>query len=193
MNTQQQIIKGIATGDKKTLTAFYTHNFPAVKAYVQLNKGKLEDAEDVFQEALVLIYQKLNEGELQLRTSIHAYCFGICKNIWRNRLKANKLVYGDIPELYLNATDVALTKEMERVEREALYRKYFIRLNSTSREIWKLFFDGKNTKEVATLIGATEGYVRKAKFDSKKKLLELIERDPLFVELKNESLVLAAS
>ena len=193
MNTQQQIIKGIATGDKKTLTAFYTHNFPAVKAYVQLNKGKLEDAEDVFQEALVLIYQKLNKGELQLRTSIHAYCYGICKNIWRNRLKANKLVYGDIPELYLNATDVALTKEMERVEREALYRKYFIRLNSTSREIWKLFFEGKNTKDIAALLGATEGYVRKAKFDSKKKLLEMIECDPLFAELKNESLVLVAS
>ena len=193
MNTQQQIIEGITTGDKKTLTAFYTHNFPAVKAYVQLNKGKLEDAEDVFQEALVLIYQKLNEGELQLRTSIHAYCFGICKNIWRNRLKANKLVYGDIPELYLNATDVALTKEMERVEREALYRKYFIRLNSTSREIWKLFFEGKNTKDIAALLGATEGYVRKAKFDSKKKLLEMIECDPLFAELKNESLVLVAS
>ena len=193
MNTQQQIIEGITTGDKKTLTAFYTHNFPAVKAYVQLNKGKLEDAEDVFQEALVLIYQKLNEGELQLRTSIHAYCYGICKNIWRNRLKSHKLVYGEIPELYLSDAEVALTKEMERMERDALYRKYFMQLNIKSREIWKLFFDGKNTKEVATLIGATEGYVRKAKFDSKKKLLEMIERDPLFVELKNESLVLAAS
>ena len=193
MNTQQQTIKGIATGDKKTLTAFYTHNFPAVKAYVHLNKGKLEDAEDVFQEALVLIYQKLNKGELQVRTSIHAYCFGVCKNIWRNRLKSHKLVYGEIPELYLSDADVALTKEMERMERDALYRKYFMRLNSTSRQIWKLFFEGKNTKEVATLMGATEGYVRKAKFDSKKKLLEMIECDPLFAELKNESLVLVAS
>jgi len=193
VNTQQQTIKGIATGDKKTLTAFYTHNFPAVKAYVHLNKGKLEDAEDVFQEALVLIYQKLNKGELQVRTSIHAYCFGVCKNIWRNRLKSHKLVYGEIPELYLSDADVALTKEMERMERDALYRKYFMRLNSTSRQIWKLFFEGKNTKEVATLMGATEGYVRKAKFDSKKKLLEMIECDPLFAELKNESLVLVAS
>ena len=193
MNTQQHIIQGITTGDKKTLTAFYTHNFPAVKAYVQLNKGKLEDAEDVFQEALVLIYQKLNKGELQLRTSIHAYCFGVCKNIWRNRLKSHKLVYGEIPELYLSDADVALTKEMERIEREALYRKYFMQLNIKSREIWKLFFEGKNTKDIAALLGATEGYVRKAKFDSKKKLLEMIECDPLFAELKNESLVLVTS
>ena len=184
MKTQQHIINGILREDEHILTTFYKRNFPMVRAYILLNKGKVEDAEDIFQEALLVMYQKLRKGEFQLQTSLDRYCYGVCKNMWRTRLKANRIVYGELPEeLYLPPTEVPIIQELERMEQEALYYKYFMKLNTVSRQLWKLFFEGKNTKEVAEIMGMTENYIRKRKFDSKKKLLQMIESDPLFIEM----------
>ncbi|RZS99457.1 RNA polymerase sigma factor [Aquimarina brevivitae] len=183
MKTQQQKITGILKGDPVTLNSFYTKNFPAVKAYVVLNKGKVEDAEDIFQEALLLIYEKLSTEELSLYASIDAYCYGVCKNLWRNRLRNNKLVCCDMSALCNDPTAVSFVEEMDRIAREGLYSKYFQKLTTTSRELWKLFFEGNTTREVANRLGMKEGCVRKKKFDAKKQLVQMITKDPMYAEL----------
>lgn len=73
---------------------------------------------------------------------------------------------------------------MEEKEREHLYRKYFLKLSDACRELLQLVFLQKSMKEIAKVTGYSEGYTRKKKFNCKKSLLERIEQDPLYQELK---------
>ncbi len=63
----------------------YQRCFPAVARYVRKMGGSLEQAKDVFQEALLAYYEKMQEGELELRTNESAYLFGIARNVWSKR------------------------------------------------------------------------------------------------------------
>ncbi len=56
----------------------YLTAFPKVARYVAARKGSLEDAQDIFQDALVIWY----EQEQIVRISAEAYVIGIAKHLW---------------------------------------------------------------------------------------------------------------
>ncbi len=185
MNNDQIIIAGIIDGDDKILTCFYKENIRYIQGYILRNNGNLEDVEDVFQDALVVLYQKLRSGLLELRVPIKTYFYGICKNLWRNRLKKKKkLVIDDGWYRFEERTNNALIADIENQEREHLYRKHFQKLSIENKKLLSLFFEGKSMKEISKIIGYSEGYTRKKKFEAKKKLLNMIEKDPVYNELK---------
>ena len=175
----KNIIEGIKRGDKNILTDFYIQNIQNVQSYVIKNNGCKEDVEDVFQDALVLIYQKLKTGSLEVNHSIHAYFYGVCKNIWRNRLRSKKkLLYRDNLTQETKCNDDCIIENIERLEQQVqLYLECFSRLSNSYKKILNLYFKGLNMKEIASLMGYSEGYARKKKFEAKKRLLEMVEQN----------------
>jgi len=183
-SNDQRIITGIINGDEKVLNQFYRENIRYIQGYILRNYGNAQDVEDVFQDAMVVLYQKLKSGVLEIRVPITTYFYGICKNTWRNRRRKNKrLVIEEEFEVYESTSyDISL-EEIEHKEKEHLYRKHFQNLSTDHRKILCLFFEGKSMKEISLIIGCTEGYTRKKKFMAKKKLIKMIEEDPCFGEL----------
>ncbi|MDH7446015.1 RNA polymerase sigma factor [Aquimarina sp. 2201CG14-23] len=182
---ERKIIEGILAGDETIIKAFYKRNYNYVKSYVLKNSGDNVDAEDVFQDALVLVYQKLKSDSLELRVSVSAYFYGVCKNIWRNRLrKKRKLIISDEVIETNDEIDGSIIEDIENKEREMLYRKYFVTLSDKCKELLNLVFAGNSMREIANITGYSEGYARKKKFECKKSLIEMIETDPVYSELK---------
>ncbi len=182
----QKILKGIAEGDEVILAKFYKDNLKYIRPYILRNSGSEEDVEDVFQDGLVFVYQKLKENDITISaySSFRSFFFGVCKNIWRNRLRKNqRLVVTE------NITDTEETiapdmlEDIVHKDREHVYRTYFLKLNTKCKEILELLFQGKSMKEIANITGYTEGYTRKKKFECKESLLQMIENDPMYQEL----------
>ncbi|MES2266684.1 MAG: sigma-70 family RNA polymerase sigma factor [Bacteroidota bacterium] len=63
------------------LMELYKSAFPAVAKYVARLGGSLEDAKDVFQDALVIYYEKAVAGNLSANND-KAYLLGIAKHLW---------------------------------------------------------------------------------------------------------------
>ncbi|MFC5048430.1 RNA polymerase sigma factor [Aquimarina hainanensis] len=183
MEKDQVIITGIINGNEKILTRFYDENIRYIQGYVLRNHGKPEDVEDVFQDALMVLYQKLNSGIFELTGSIRTYFYGICKNIWRNQLR-RKPIFTDGKHMLEETTYDSLLADIENQEREQFYKKYFQQLSTDNKQLLYLFFEGKSMKEIAQITGYSEIYTRKKKFLAKKKLLEMMEQDPLYNELR---------
>lgn len=61
---------------------WYQEVFPSVAAYVATKGGSLDDARDIFQEALVIFYEKVMVGGFEPEGTPEAYLFGITKNLW---------------------------------------------------------------------------------------------------------------
>jgi RNA polymerase sigma factor (sigma-70 family) len=51
--------------------------------------GEYEDAKDIFQDALVILYEKAVEGRLEIQSSTSAYIMGIAKHLWMRQQRQN--------------------------------------------------------------------------------------------------------
>lgn len=182
---EHKILEGIVTGDEVIITAFYKKNLPYIRKYILRNSGNEEDVEDVFQDAMIFIYQKLKTDSLELQSSIRTYFYGVCKNIWRNRARKNKnLVITEYLPEDIEIIGPTVLKDLECKEQEYVYHKHFLNLSDTCREVLCLIFKGMNMKEIAKITGYSEGYARKKKFECKQHLIEMIEKDPAYPELQ---------
>ncbi len=62
-------------------------SFPSVRQLVETNSGNKEDAEDIFQEALLILYKKTKAGGFVLSSSIKTYLTGVARNLWYQELR----------------------------------------------------------------------------------------------------------
>jgi DNA-directed RNA polymerase specialized sigma24 family protein len=65
--------------------ALYKKAFPAVAKYISKMGGSFDEAKDIFQDALVIYYEKSVSAQLVLHTNEQAYLLGIAKNLWAKR------------------------------------------------------------------------------------------------------------
>lgn len=76
-----------ATGRDAWLKALYKDAFPLVAKHIARAGGSLEEARDVFQDALVIYYEKRMQGQLILRYSEKSYVFGIARFLWNKQYR----------------------------------------------------------------------------------------------------------
>ncbi|WP_299224194.1 sigma-70 family RNA polymerase sigma factor [uncultured Aquimarina sp.] len=183
------ITEGIINGNHQVLKSFYKKNLPIVRRFILQYYGCTEDVEDIFQEAMILLYHQLRYKNLELpKASIHSYFIGICKNLWRNQLRKTKpLEHLELIENYIQDNLDSIDDIITRNDQRNLLHKHFSRLTDSNKEMLTMVFDGKSNKDIARITGCSEGYTRKKRTLSRKSLMELIFQDPLFPELKESS------
>lgn len=74
---------------KDLFLSLYKKNFHQVAKYIAKRGGSLEDAKDLFQDALVIYYEKLCAGLEEHHHYQGAYLFGIAKILWLKKYEAN--------------------------------------------------------------------------------------------------------
>ena len=66
----------------------YEEVFPVVADIVSKQGGSFQDAKDIFQDALIIFYEKSVDGELDIKLSNEAYIVGIAKHLWNKKFKS---------------------------------------------------------------------------------------------------------
>jgi DNA-directed RNA polymerase specialized sigma24 family protein len=67
----------------------YKKAFPTVARYIAQMGGSLEEAQDIFQDTLVIYYEKFTEAQAETIVNEKAYILGIAKNLWLQHFKAS--------------------------------------------------------------------------------------------------------
>ena len=86
-NNEQALLKGLAKNDSKAIESLYKSHFTMIQHFVINNNGSFDDARDVFQEAMITLYEKVQTDSFVLSCQIKTYIFSICKNLWLKRLQ----------------------------------------------------------------------------------------------------------
>ena len=84
---EQALLKGLAQNDSKAVEALYKNHFAMIQHFVLNNNGSFDDARDLFQEAMITLYEKVQSDSFVLSCQIKTYLFSICKNLWLKRLQ----------------------------------------------------------------------------------------------------------
>jgi DNA-directed RNA polymerase specialized sigma24 family protein len=87
--TQTMEIEDVAIERKVLFMQLYQQAFPLVAKYVRDMGGSFDEAKDVFQDALVIYYEKIAAANLQLQYSERSYLLGIARHCWAKKNKEN--------------------------------------------------------------------------------------------------------
>ncbi|HML83644.1 MAG TPA: hypothetical protein PKE52_00640, partial [Bacteroidales bacterium] len=79
-----------------------------------------------------------------------------------------------------------LTNSIDAMLQHNLYQKHFMKLSGRCQILLQLYIEQVSLAEIAEMMGVTEKFVKKKKFECKEKLLKRIQNDPLYNSLKNE-------
>ena len=183
-NQPINFLKGIVENDFSTLKKIYDEFGPSVVNYVKKNSGTLEDARDVMQEGLIIIYKKLKNDDLELTSGFGTYFYGVCRFVWLNKLKKRSKKEVTTDDFgTLTTEEVNLEDKLIESRRRILFEKKFEELTKECKKVLQLFFNGDSGKEIATKTGYAEDYVKRKKYKCKEKLVRLVKADPEFQTL----------
>ena len=82
-----EILIDLKTENNIAFGKLYNDNFYKISKFVQNNSGHEADAEDLFQDAMMVLVEKLRQDQFQLTASIDTYVYAICKNLWFKKLR----------------------------------------------------------------------------------------------------------
>lgn len=184
-NTKDQsLLEGLLNADAASIKATYDLALPAVINWVKENNGSEADARDIFQEALIALFRKLEGGELVLTCTLKSFLRIMCRNLWLSRLRNKQNQASPLEQLEESADlDEDLERRLEQSEKEQLFFKHFDSLGENCRKIMQWFFDKVPLKQIAVRLDTSEGYIKKRKFKCKEQLVKAIQADPKFSEL----------
>ncbi|MGM8361652.1 RNA polymerase sigma factor [Flavobacterium sp. ARAG 55.4] len=187
LHPDQYLIEGLANNDSAIIQSIYKKFVPKVVSYIRNNSGDEDQAQDVIQDIMILLFNQAKAKQLQLTCPFDAYFFLLCKRKWLNELKksANKGV--TISDDFTSTNEpteemVAQTEVFE--EKQQLFDTMFQRLGEKCQEVLKWSFTLKSMEEVAEKLNVTYGYVRKKKSLCTGQLTQWIQESSRFKSLK---------
>ena len=140
VSADQHIIEGILQEDSKILKDIYLNSFPSVLKFIRMNMGTEDDARDIFQDAMVVLYLKARKNPKFLRSGLNTYLFAICKYLWFNEKR--RMDYARNSESYfykeLQEVDDSILDEIIKMEKQKLIWKHFQSLNEDCKKILRL-------------------------------------------------------
>lgn len=84
---EQLLLKGLSRNDSKAIETIYKENFKMIQAFILNNNGTYDDARDIFQEAIITLYEKSKSDAFVLSCQIKTYIYSVCKRLWLKRLQ----------------------------------------------------------------------------------------------------------
>jgi RNA polymerase sigma factor (sigma-70 family) len=81
---------GLATLDQISFNEVYEKEFPRIARLVLSHGGTVETACDIFQDAMVILLEKIGHGKLTLSASIGTYLYSVCRHILGDQFRRNK-------------------------------------------------------------------------------------------------------
>lgn len=161
---------GLRRNDPATLRALYAKHFPAIKQYVVQNSGTGNDAQDVFQEAMTVLWMNVKEGRLVPGDDPGGFLYRVAKNKWLDvvRSAAHKHMKVVHDERTLDRGTDAPDDIEERIVR---LRGVYDKLDDKCRAVLdRFYFERKDLATIAGEMGVEEESIRTIKYRCMMKL-----------------------
>ncbi len=154
---EKQLLEGLAANNREVIEAIYRDNYPMVQAFILNNNGNGDEARDIFQEAMIVLFEKAVSGSLELNCQLKTYMYSVCRRLWLKRLQQLQR-YGSLVE-HVEET-VMVDEDLEQHEK---HNADFIMMETAMGKIGEpckslldaYYIQKKNMQEIAADFGYT--------------------------------------
>lgn len=160
-----EILERIKAGDEAALDFLYKKNYRMMVKMIIKNNGSEEEAKDVYQEALIVLWQKVLTSDFVLTSKISTYLYSICQNLWRKELERKSRLSNE-------ESDKGEIFDIDKKERIEIINQCIRDLGDTCRNILTYYyFDKLSMNDIAEKMGfANSDTAKTKKYKCKKEL-----------------------
>jgi RNA polymerase sigma factor (sigma-70 family) len=99
VTNEQDLLEGLAKNDRMAIETIYKQHYNMVQSMILANSGYPDDARDIFQEAMIVLYEKVISGSFELNSQLKTYLYSVCRRLWLKRLSQLQRVSPEVEGL----------------------------------------------------------------------------------------------
>ncbi|MEO6490684.1 MAG: sigma-70 family RNA polymerase sigma factor [Ferruginibacter sp.] len=84
---EKTLLEGLAKEDKNSIEQIYRDNYSMVQSLILNNNGSTDDAADIFQEAMIVLFEKSRTVGFELNCQLKTFIYSVCRRLWLKRLQ----------------------------------------------------------------------------------------------------------
>lgn len=156
-STDEQLLAGLARNDRKTIEILYKEYFGMVQAFILNNNGSVDDARDIFQETMIVLYEKACSGTFELTAQIKTYLYSVARRLWLKRLQQMQR-FGTKVEALEEVVQVEEDLEDHQKKNEAylMMDKALMRMGEPCKSLLEAYYlQKKSMQEISDDFGYT--------------------------------------
>jgi len=154
----RELLAGLRSGDNSAISYIYKTCFPSVSHLITGNRGSEDEAKDIFQEAVMVLYDKVTQTDFELSSKISTFLYAVSRRLWLKQLNKKENAYNtvdtdeyDIPDVESDL-QVHVEKELEFAKMEGAMSQ----LGEPCLTILKDFYiQNKSMQEICDKLGYT--------------------------------------
>lgn len=154
---EQKLLEGLAQNDRKAIETIYKQHFNMVQSLILSNNGYPDDARDIFQEAMIVLYEKARSGSFELNSQLKTYLYSVCRRLWLKRLSQQQRFSPEVENL---EETIPVQEDLERHEQR---NKDFLVMEQSLKHLGEpckslleaYYLEKKNMVEIAADFGYT--------------------------------------
>lgn len=154
---EKALLEGLAKNDKEIIETIYAAHYNMVQTLIVNNSGSHDDARDIFQETMIVLYEKSRSGSFELNCQLKTYIYSVARRLWLKKLSQSHRFSGDIG----NATEtVPVEEELEQHDQQnsdfSMMEKAMSGLGEPCKSLLEAFYLQKRTMtDIASQFGYT--------------------------------------
>lgn len=141
MDKQQELQKlslGMQQNQTQMFELLYKKYFNMIKYFVLKNSGTDDDASDLFQESMVVVYEKLRDPGFNLSCAIQTYIYSIARNLWLKKLRSRQIT-GNIKD-YEDYIELEVAEDDPTERQQHILKKCLDKLGELCKDILVGFY-----------------------------------------------------
>ena len=156
-SNEKALLQGLARSDKKAIEIIYRENYNMVQSLIINNSGSTDDAKDIFQEAMIVLYEKVRSGTFELNCLIKTYVYSVSRRLWLKRLQQMNRYVPAIENLQETVPVEEEIEENERINSEfQTMEKAISSLGEPCKSLLEAYYlEKKSMQEIALFFGYT--------------------------------------
>ena len=97
--SEKELLKALGNNDRGAAEKIYKEHFTLIQRLVINNNGSSDDARDIFQEAMIVLFENARNPAFELTCQIKTYLFSVSRRLWLKRLQQMKQTTPELPSL----------------------------------------------------------------------------------------------
>ncbi len=81
------LLQGIAGENSQAFEQLYKQHYNMVQSMIVNNGGSKDDAADIFQETVIVLFQKIKAGGFELTSLLKTYIYSIARRLWLKKMQ----------------------------------------------------------------------------------------------------------
>jgi RNA polymerase sigma factor (sigma-70 family) len=87
--SDHELLEGLRTGDGKLLSVLYRKYYVMVLKLVLNNSGREEEARDIYQDTILVLYENVQKRDFVLSCALQTYVYSVARRLWLKQLRRN--------------------------------------------------------------------------------------------------------